>query len=445
MKKLSSALPKRGIFWFRHDLRLHDNPALVALSEQVDELLCVFIIDPRWFKSSHFQSAHMGDKRWAFLQQSLSELQRHLQEQGQQLFVLEGETLEVLDALIGSYTPDIVASGMHPGVYERQQWQRVKQGNPNTLFIQENGHSLFQPATLPFEIEYLPASFTPFRKRVEDLQVAVALPAPTALPPAPDLAWLSSKNVNPPKKAIGLAFTGGEDAALAQLEYTLFTSHNIKNYKQTRNGLDGWDYSSKLSPWLANGCLSVRQVFTELRRYESEYEKNDSTYWLYFELLWREYFQWHLFKYQSKLFQFSGTQDTRPLTTFVALRFAMWCQGETPYPIVNACMKQLNHTGYMSNRGRQLVASCLVNELGVDWRFGAAYFEQQLVDFDVASNWGNWQYLSGVGVDPRGHRRFDLAKQAQQYDPNGEFVRQWAGDTYVSGIDQTDAADWPLG
>ena len=98
----------------------------------------------------------------------------------------------------------------------------------------------------------------------------------------------------------------------------------------------------------------------------------------------------------------------------------------------------------MSNRGRQLVASCLVNELGVDWRFGAAYFEQQLIDFDVASNWGNWQYLAGVGVDPRGHRRFDLAKQTQQYDPNGEFVRQWASDTHVNGIDQTDAADWPF-
>ncbi len=444
MKKLYSRPEKRGLFWFRHDLRLHDNPALVALSEQVDELLCVFIIDPRWFKSSHFQSAHMGDKRWAFLQQSLSNLQDNLQQQGHQLFVLEGETLEVLDALVGSYTPNIVASGMHPGVYERQQWQRLKQKQPDVHFIQENAHSLFQPDTLPFEIEFLPASFTPFRKRVEDQSVALALPAPTALPPAPDLPRLSSKNMDLTKKATGLVFTGGEDAGLAQLEYTLFTSHNIKNYKQTRNGLDGWDYSSKLSPWLANGCLSVRQVLTELTRYESEYEKNDSTYWLYFELLWREYFQWHLFKYQSKLFQFSGTQDTRPLTTFIAPRFAMWCQGQTPYPIVNACMKQLNHTGYMSNRGRQLVASCLVNELGVDWRFGAAYFEQQLIDFDVASNWGNWQYLAGVGVDPRGHRRFDLAKQTQQYDPNGEFVRQWAGDTHVNGIDQTDAADWPF-
>ena len=445
MKKLASEHKKRGIFWFRHDLRLHDNPALVTLSEQVDELLCVFVIDPRWFKSSHFQSAHMGDTRWVFLQQSLTTLQHNLQKRGQRLFVLDGKTLDVLGSLIETYTPNIVASGMHPGVYERQQWQRLKQGNPDIHFIQENAQCLFHINTLPFEVEYLPASFTPFRKRIEEQQVDSALPSPTSLPLAPELAWLPVRELDQLDMVKHHGFTGGEDAALGQLEYTLFTSHNIKEYKLTRNGLDGWDYSSKLSPWLANGSLSVRQVFSELTRYESEHGKNDSTYWLYFELLWREYFQWHLVKYQSKLFQFSGTQEARPLTTFIAQRFAMWCQGHTPYPIVNACIKQLNQTGFMSNRGRQWVASCLVNELGVDWRFGAAYFEQQLIDFDVASNWGNWQYLAGVGVDPRGHRRFDLAKQAEQYDPNGEFVRQWGGDSNVNPIDQTNAVDWPIG
>lgn len=444
MKAIVSEHKKRGIFWFRHDLRLHDNPGLISLSEQVDEMLCIFIIDPRWFKNSHYQSAHMGDKRREFLQQSLFSLQSNLQQLGQQLFVLEGETLDILDSLIDAVSPDTLASSMHPGVYERQQWQRLKQDQPDIHFIQRSAHCLFEAQALPFELEYLPSSFTPFRKRVEEQSVAPALPAPTTLPPAPRLSWLSSRDVGLPNKAKEMTFTGGESAGLAQLEYTLFTSHNIKQYKQTRNGLDGWDYSSKLSPWLANGCLSVRQAFAEITRYEAEHGKNDSTYWLYFELLWREYFQWHLIKHQAQLFQFAGTQNKRPLTTFMPQRFAMWCQGCTPYPLVNACMKQLNHTGYMSNRGRQLVASCLVHELGIDWRFGAAYFEQQLIDFDVASNWGNWQYLAGVGADPRGHRRFDLAKQAQQYDPSGEFVRQWAGDTHVSGIDQTDAADWPL-
>ncbi|WP_459782420.1 FAD-binding domain-containing protein, partial [Photobacterium sp. R1] len=106
-------------------------------------------------------------------------------------------------------------------------------------------------------------------------------------------------------------------------------------------------------------------------------------------------------------------------------RFQQWCNGKTGYPIVDACMRQLNQTGYMSNRGRQLVASCFVHELALDWRYGAAYFEQQLIDYDVASNWGNWQYLAGVGADPRGWRYFDLEKQTKMYDPDGDFIHRW--------------------
>ena len=107
-------------------------------------------------------------------------------------------------------------------------------------------------------------------------------------------------------------------------------------------------------------------------------------------------------------------------------------------------MKQLNATGYMSNRGRQLVASCFVHELALDWRYGAAYLEQQLIDFDLSSNWGNWQYLAGVGADPRGHRQFDLAKQTQIYDPQQQFIKRWRGQDNSLPLDSTDASDWPI-
>ncbi|CRZ71222.1 Deoxyribodipyrimidine photolyase%2C single-strand-specific [Vibrio cholerae] len=114
-------------------------------------------------------------------------------------------------------------------------------------------------------------------------------------------------------------------------------------------------------------------------------------------------------------------------------------------------MRQLNQTGYMSNRGRQLVASCLVHELGLDWRYGAAYFETQLVDYDVGSNWGNWQYLAGVGADPRGSRQFNLEKQAHTYDPKGEFVAKWCGTACDKlnalenlALDSVDMVDWPI-
>jgi deoxyribodipyrimidine photo-lyase len=144
------------------------------------------------------------------------------------------------------------------------------------------------------------------------------------------------------------------------------------------------------------------------------------------------------------LFNVSGIKTSKPKTSFYPERFQKWCNGNTPYPIVNACMKQLNSTGYMSNRGRQLVASCFVHELGLDWRYGAAYLEQQLIDYDTASNWGNWQYLAGVGADPRGHRRFDLAKQTNIYDPKRVFIERWDGDNHDDSLDSVDAADWPV-
>ena len=181
-----------------------------------------------------------------------------------------------------------------------------------------------------------------------------------------------------------------------------------------------------------------------LKRYEAANGANDSTYWIYFELLWREYFYWYARRYKRQLFRFGGIQNQAPLTSFYAHRFQQWKKGETPFPIVNACMHQLNETGYMSNRGRQLVASCLVHELGLDWRYGAAYFESQLVDYDVASNWGNWQYLAGVGADPRGSRQFNLEKQTEMYDPHMEFIDRWQGRCAGAHLDSVDMVDWPI-
>ena len=208
----------------------------------------------------------------------------------------------------------------------------------------------------------------------------------------------------------------------------LFVSHGIARYKETRNALDDPLASSRLSPWLANGCLSVREVTGMIDEYEQSETRNDSTYWLWFELLWREYFYWYAMKHGRRLFLRDGVQQQSRDTAFHRPDFESWCRGTTPYPLVNAAMNQLRLTGYISNRARQLVASCLVNELAQDWRYGAAWFEQQLVDYDVASNYGNWQYLAGVGADPRGLRQFNLDKQVSQYDPEGHFVARWQGE-----------------
>jgi deoxyribodipyrimidine photo-lyase len=411
-----------GLYWFRHDLRLIDNPTFNQLCEQVDWLICVYVQGYTNELNGSLCAGNTSKLKETFEHQSVLALDAALRHKKQYLLVLDTPSHSALSDLVHKYKVTHFGSDWHPGVYEQQSLQALHNACPQVKFISETGYSLFSRNDLPFELEDLPKSFTPFRKQVEglaiDAPVEALLQLPNAIEPSPEVPQqLLTKGV----------VTGGEKAAAAQLNNYLFGTDLIRQYKQTRNALDDWDSSSKLSLWLANGCLSVRTVYHTIKQYEAQRGANDSTYWLYFELLWREYFQWYLAKHQAKLFYFSGIQQVAPLSEFNQQTFTRWCEGMTEYPIVNACMRQLKQSGYMSNRGRQLVASCFVHELGLDWRYGAAYFEQQLIDYDVASNWGNWQYLAGVGADPRGHRRFDLAKQTATYDPQAVFRDKWLG------------------
>jgi deoxyribodipyrimidine photo-lyase len=188
----------------------------------------------------------------------------------------------------------------------------------------------------------------------------------------------------------------------------------------------GADYSTKFSAWLALGCFSPKEIYAAVSEYEQTVHKNDSTYWVIFELWWREYFYWVMRKYGIKLFQKIGIKSQSPIDRILNLeKLNQWKSGQTGNAFIDANMKELNATGFMSNRGRQNVASYLVNDLEVDWRYGAAYFEEQLIDYDVCSNWGNWAYISGVGNDPRGHRVFNVLKQADDYDKNGDYRNYW--------------------
>jgi deoxyribodipyrimidine photo-lyase len=167
-----------------------------------------------------------------------------------------------------------------------------------------------------------------------------------------------------------------------------------------------------------------------VQRYEAERGASDETYWLVFELLWRDYFRFVAAAHGDALFRPGGLQGLpipwRPLTDLRARRdYERWRGGRTGFPLVDAAMRELAATGWMSNRGRQNVVSFLTKNLGVDWRAGAEWFESQLLDYDVASNWGNWTYGAGVGNDARGFRFFNLHKQAAEYDPAGAYVRHW--------------------
>jgi len=198
---------------------------------------------------------------------------------------------------------------------------------------------------------------------------------------------------------------------------------HIFRYKETRNGFRV-DDSSKFSAWLANGSISPRRIMQELKETEALHGGNASTYWMYVELLWRDYFHLKMRCTGTRLFRASGLFDEKrswPVDWPIVER---WIEGRTGQPFVDAFMREIAETGWMSNRGRQITASYLVHELGQDWRVGAEYFESRLVDYDVASNYGNWAYIAGV-LHPSGAKRFDPVWQQERYDPEEEFIRKW--------------------
>lgn len=441
---------KLGIVWLQNDLRLDDNPLIELAALECERLLFVYILDPISFKPNRYGLLSVGTHRHAFLRESLSVMDANLQRLNQKLMIFNQSPLIAFSELLRQYPIEVIYSSENAGFYEQSYQKLLARRYPFIEHKIVNNNTLFEQRQLPFKLTELPESFSKFRRKIESVELRQAIRPPTQtirrLPPPPKFVLANSSDANQwlvtPTLSSRSPFSGGEDTALQHLQNYL-KSGAAHEYKKTRNALDSWSASTKLSPWLADGSLSVRRVQHELLRYEQSHGANESTYWIFFELLWREYFQWYAHKYGRQLFSFAGLKDHPPKTSFYAARWQQWCSGTTPYPIVNACMNQLNATGYMSNRGRQLVASCFVHELELDWRYGAAFFEQQLIDYDVASNWGNWQYLAGVGADPRGHRRFDLTKQTQQYDPQGEFIALWNGDV-ASQPDWIDAADWPM-
>jgi deoxyribodipyrimidine photo-lyase len=295
------------------------------------------------------------------------------------------------------------------------------------------GASLYHLEDLPFPTKNLPEVFSEFRKQVERyVMVREPIPAPTVIK-VPEqvnegnIPCLSDFNLKEPPndERTVLRFTGGETTAHDRMQHYFYKVDGIRHYKDSRNGLTGSNYSSKLAPWLANGCISPRTIFKEVLRYESLRGSNESTRWLLVELMWRDYFRLIARKHANNIFKPGGIKQALVKMVDDPLLFEKWRTGSTGIPFIDANMQELLQTGYMSSRGRQNVASFLVKDLGLNWVSGADWFESQLIDYDPASNWGNWNYVAGVGNDPREGRYFNPIKQAREYDPDGFFVKTW--------------------
>ena len=241
--------------------------------------------------------------------------------------------------------------------------EKIKALCPQAAVKTYQQDTLFKAADLPFQLDELPKNFTAFRKKVEAEPTFIAAPRP-AVSRLPHPVQLCAEHNIADVVTQSANFKGGLFAAQQHCS-AYFSSKAPSSYKETRNELDGFSNSTKFSVWLAGGTISAKQLYNEVEKYEHQNGANELSYWIKFELLWREYFQWLSRRIDTRLYSFKGLSDTQPLPSYFPERFRKWCAGNTPYPLVNALMKQLNTTGYMSNRGRQIVASCLVHELNL--------------------------------------------------------------------------------
>lgn len=429
----------RALVWFKTDLRLHDNETLVKAIEQSDEIIPLYCFDDAQFKTTEFDFKKTGNFRTQFLMESLIDLDKNLREIGSGLIIVKGKPEVEIIKLVEKYNVQRVFANEEVAFEELQTQAKVEKElwKINCTLVTCNTTTLYCEQDLPFILKNIPDIFSNFRKVLEkDVKIKNAINkplhinSPTIHPiELPHFEDLKLEKLDVDSRA-AIQFKGGEKEAWKRLEYYFFTSKSLSNYKETRNELIGTDYSTKFSAWLSLGCISAKSIYSQIKKYENEIISNASTYWLTFELLWRDYFRFMMKKYQHKFFLQNGIQNKESkLQKHDISSFQRWQNGQTGNDFIDANMLELKLTGFMSNRGRQNVASYLCNDLKLDWRYGAAYFEQQLIDYDVCSNWGNWAYLAGVGNDPRSNRVFNIEKQANDYDKNKKYRNLWLNKT----------------
>jgi deoxyribodipyrimidine photo-lyase len=421
-----------AVVWFRNDLRVTDNPTLADAVAAADRVVPVYVFDPRDRGETDYGTGKCGPHRTRFRRESVRDLRASLRDRDGDLVVRGGRAEAVVADLATRVDADAVYAQTKPATEEAERESAVRDALPDGVTFERRWtHTLYHPQDLPTPCERIEDTFTPWRKTVEGATtVRDPIEAPATVP-TPDLdpgtiptqAALDGEEPPDDDRAV-LDFAGGERAGKRRVEEYVWDEDRLRSYKETRNGLLGADYSSKLSPWLAAGCLSPRWLHREVTRYEAERVANESTYWLVFELLWRDFFQFQFHKHGGDFFTPTGIRSVDKTWKRDRTAFRRWADGETGVPFVDANMRELNRTGYMSNRGRQNVASFLADALEIDWRWGAAYFEEQLLDYDVASNWGNWAYQAGVGNDARDNH-FDVLSQAERYDGAAAYVTTW--------------------
>lgn len=410
----------RSLYWLRSDLRFHDNSALNDFLRSSSEGTFLYCLPYNFDQLSPF--------RKMFLKETLDDFSKKLNIYGFKLTTIPHSLLLSIPELMSRHQIECLFYTKEYTSYELRDEEKLKQilNSLNIKFKDHDQQTLIHEKDLPFVLGKMPMAFGEFRKKIE---AGIIINPPLEMAPfqlSPIELDIPTINIDQQQK--NESFTGGESHALKRVKDYIWTKDKLRVYEETRNGMIDFDDSTKFSPWLANGSLSPRFIYQEIIKYESEREKNKSTYWLFFELLWRDYFKFYSKKIGSTMFTLNALQPKKNLQPFNKVQhndWQKWKTGQTGQRFIDANMNELNQTGWMSNRGRQNVASFLAKTLHLDWRLGAKYFEEMLIDYDPSSNWGNWNYVAGVGTDPR-DRLFSPERQAQNYDPHHLYQDLWS-------------------
>jgi len=414
------------LYWFKNDLRLHDNEALYRAVASGDKLLCVYCIDPNAYSNLDLGFRKADKVRHQFLLQCLEDLRSQLKELDGNLLVVQGNPKVELPKLVVQHSVSAIYAEEEHAEEELEMVENVRKALPQTCSIQYYwGRTLYHKNDIPYTIEEIPLVSKTYRiKTTKETEVRKCLPKITDINfyLLKDYGNLPEFESVAPGK-IELQETepfvnGGERVALKRLQHYFYDTEQLTAYKWTRNKSLGMDYSSKFSPYLALGCISPRYIYHEVKKYEEQTKKKYGTWWFVFELVWRDFFIFRHMRVGAKLYTKHGFKGKKVEFEDSKKLFERWCDGRTGIPFIDAHMRKLNKTGYMSNRGRVNCSSFLIHDYKVDWRWGAAYFESKLIDYDVSVNWMNWhmQAFEIWYTNP--------IYQAEKYKEQ-EYIRKW--------------------
>lgn len=395
-------MAQRIIYWFRNDLRLRDNEALFSAVSSASEIIPVYVFDPRQFDKTKLGFRRTGAMRGQFLIQSVVDLRNRLREKGGDLLIRIGDPEKIIAKLAEEYNAGFVYTSKEIAPEET----RIESSLSKNLKLVNIDIKLFWMDTLmhatalPFSIAKLPANFSAFHEQIKAaLKIKEPLPEPqqVTLPseydagPIPILPQLGID----PNELVGAdaanVSSGGESVALKVLENYLEEYIKAGKSFETTDPLP----DTRLSDWLSLGCISAKYIYYRVKNEESS---TDNSIAMVDNLLSRDYFHWTLLRYGPRMFKPSGVKHNflQRWQNDNAI-YEKWTNGETEDNVVNQLMNKLKTTGFLTSSERTTCANHLVNELGINWTWGAMYFESHLMDYEVSVNWGRWNNIAGVG------------------------------------------------